>query len=379
LQIAVIGSGVFGSWCAWFLAARGHRVTIIDGYGPANARASSADHSRVTRCGYGADEIYSRWARASLDDWHALAARAGRALVVQSGALFLGAPGDHYLAATQATLARIGVAVEALDQDALRSRYPQIATTGLGAAVFEPAAGVIRARAAVQSLVALMVDERRVQYRLARVAAPDESRSTARFLLTTGESVDADAVICACGPWLPTLLPTTVGNRIRPTRQEVLHFGVPAGDDRFSLARLPVWIDFAAGVYGIPDLDGRGFKIGIDRHGPVIDPDSLDRLVASELVDRTRRWLGERFPHLQEAPLLDVHVCQYENTDTGDFLIDRHPAWHNVWIVGGGSGHGFKHGPAVGRYVAGAIDGSAPVEPRFALAARRGEFSRAVY
>jgi glycine/D-amino acid oxidase-like deaminating enzyme len=170
-----------------------------------------------------------------------------------------------------------------------------------------------------------------------------------------------------------------VGARIRPTRQEVLHFGVPAGDDRFSLARFPVWIDFSAGLYGIPDFDARGFKVGIDRHGPPIDPDTTDRLVSADLVERTRDWLAHRFPGLADAPLLDAHVCQYENTDRGDFLIDRHPTWPNVWIVGGGSGHGFKHGPAVGRYVDALVAGERTVEPRFALSAKTAAAARAVF
>jgi glycine/D-amino acid oxidase-like deaminating enzyme len=375
----IIGAGAFGAWCAWWLARKRHRVTLIDAYGPANARASSADHSRVIRCGYGADAIYSRWAHESLADWRALAARTGRELVVESGALFLGASGNEYVRATHATLTRLGFPVELLDADALRARFPQIDATDLGSTVFEHGAGVIRARTAIQALVRLLIEERRVQYRVAHVAPPEESRATAAFRLDTGEPIETDVVICACGPWLPALFPTAVGGRVRPTRQEVLHFGVPPGDDRFSLARLPVWIDFEAGLYGIPDLDGRGFKVGIDRHGSVIDPDIVDRVIAPELVAQTRAWLGRRFPALADAPLVDAHVCQYENTHTGDFLIDRHPVWPNVWIVGGGSGHGFKHGPAVGRYVAEAIDAGGGVDARFALSTKTPHASRAVY
>ena len=183
----------------------------------------------------------------------------------------------------------------------------------------------------------------------------------------------------ACGPWLPALFPRAVGERIRPTRQEVLHFGVPAGDLRFSVERLPVWIDFAAGLYGIPDLDAHGFKVGIDRHGAAIDPDAADRLVGDEAVQMTRAFFARRFPALLRAPLVDAHVCQYENTSTGDFIIDRHPQWAHVWVVGGGSGHGFKHGPAVGKHVAELLAGRAAVDSRFALAGKAGEAARAVY
>jgi glycine/D-amino acid oxidase-like deaminating enzyme len=249
----------------------------------------------------------------------------------------------------------------------------------IGAVLYERHAGAIRARQAVQALVRLLVETRGVELRLAHVAPPDENRARQHVRLASGEEIECDAVVFACGPWLPTLFPHAVGQRIRATRQEVLYFGVPPGTDEFGLARLPVWIDFQAGLYGIPDFDGRGFKVGVDRHGPLVHPDTLERIVAPELVEETRRWLGYRFPALRSAPLLDAHVCQYENTHNGDFVIDRHPAIENVWIAGGGSGHGFKHGPAVGRYVAALIEGDAGIEPRFSLAAKYTTAARSVY
>jgi glycine/D-amino acid oxidase-like deaminating enzyme len=112
------------------------------------------------------------------------------------------------------------------------------------------------------------------------------NRRVCRSCTGNGARLEAEQIVFACGPWLPALLPDAVGGRIRPTRQEVLYFGVPAGDVRFAVDRLPVWIDFAAGVYGIPDLDTHGFKIGLDRHGPAIDPDTADRVVGE---GRSRR------------------------------------------------------------------------------------------
>jgi glycine/D-amino acid oxidase-like deaminating enzyme len=153
---------------------------------------------------------------------------------------------------------------------------------------------------------------------------------------------------------------------------------VPQADTRFAAAHLPVWIDFAAGLYGIPDLDCAGFKVGIDRHGDGIDPDSADRLVDPAIVASTRAWLQTRFPAIGPAPLVDARVCQYENSSTGDFIIDQHPQWSNVWIVGGGSGHGFKHGPAVGRHLAARVAGASPID-RFTLAAKSTVAARAVY
>lgn len=374
----VVGAGVFGAWSALRLARDGWQVTLIDAYGPANGRASSSDHSRVIRAGYGAAADYTRWAVESLADWNWLAKKAGQPLVVESGALFLGTPGGAYLSDTAATLTACGVTHERLDAAAVASRYPQIGVIGLGDAVHEARGGVIRARQAVHAAVAVGRSYG-VQYVPGQVAALDESADAPAVRLTTGESLVADRYVLACGPWLPRLLPETIGGKIRPTRQEVLYFGVPPGDTRFGLDRLPVWIDFDAGYYGIPDLDAGGFKVGVDRHGPTIDPDRDDRLVDASTVAAVRAFFARRFPALVDAPLVDAHVCQYENTTHGDLLIDRHPRWESVWIAGGGSGHGFKHGPAVGKHVADLMGGRVEVQPRFALAGKSVDAARAVY
>jgi sarcosine oxidase len=377
-SVIVVGAGVFGAWSALRLVRDGWAVTLVVAYGPANGRASSSDHSRVTRAGYGAIDIYTRWATESLTAWHWLAKVSGMRLVNECGVLFLGAHGSPLLDETAATFRQLGVAHERLPAATVAARYPQIGVIGLGDALFEPRAGAIRARDAVAAVVAHAV-ARGAKYRTARVDPLDETRTTPVVRTASGDVLHADAYVLACGPWLPTLLPLAVGGRIRATRQELLYFGVPPGDPRFGIERLPVWIDFAAGLYGIPDLDARGFKVGIDRHGAAIDPDSAERLVDDEAVALARAFLARRFPALAGAPLVDSRVCQYENTSTGDFLIDAHPTWPNVWIAGGGSGHGFKHGPAVGSHVADLLSGRTGVEPRFGLESKTSTAARAVF
>jgi glycine/D-amino acid oxidase-like deaminating enzyme len=185
--------------------------------------------------------------------------------------------------------------------------------------------------------------------------------------------------VFASGAWLPQLFPELLTGRIRPTRQLVAYFGTPAGDARFHADRMPAWIDFPAGIYGTPDIEGRGVKVGIDDHGAAIDPDLDDRVADRDSVQKARDWLAARVPALAAAPVVETRVCQYENTATGDFLIDRHPDWPNAWIVGGGSGHGFKHGPAVGELAARlSLAGGAP-HARFSLATKTRDARRSVY
>ena len=222
------------------------------------------------------------------------------------------------------------------------------------------------------------------------MAGPEESnlaseiwnlKSEIRGLQTvSGGKVIAKQFVFACGPWLPKIFPALLGDLIHVTRQEVFFFGVPEGNvARFGPEELPAWIDFSDLVYGIPNLDNRGYKLAIDAHGPPFDPDSGDRIVSADGLAAARAYLARRLPELANAPVTETRVCQYENTSNGDFLIDRHPAFENVWLVGGGSGHGFKHGPAVGEHVAALISGNAPIEPRFALVTKEKAQQRKVY
>ncbi len=155
--------------------------------------------------------------------------------------------------------------------------------------------------------------------------------------------------------------------------------GVPPGDRRFAPPAMPTWIFNADEVYGLPDLENRGLKIALDRHGPPFDPDTGRRVVTAEGIAAIRRYVAQRFPALKGAPVAETRVCQYENTSNGDFLIDRHPAFENVWLVGGGSGHGFKHGPALGEYVAARVTEGGAVESRFTLATKQKLQKRAVF
>src|SRR6185503_8977561 len=126
-DVAVVGSGVFGSWTAWHLQRAGQSVALLDAYGPASSRASSGGETRILRMGYGPDELYTRWAWRSLEQWKALSARAGEAtLFHETGVLWMAHEYDPRSRATLDTLARVGVPHERLDRASLDARWPQI-------------------------------------------------------------------------------------------------------------------------------------------------------------------------------------------------------------------------------------------------------------
>ena len=375
----VIGAGVFGSWTAYYLQRAGLSVALIDAYGAANSRASSGDESRIIRMSYGADEIYTRWSHRSLAVWQEFFASVGRPeLFHRTGVLLMARESDPRIAATAQALERVGVNFELLRRDELERRYPQIDFGEVSWAIYEPMSGALMARRAVQS-VADFVARNGVDYLIESALAPAGSGRLNEIVTRGGSRIGADVFVFACGPWLPKLFPALLGDRIHPTRQEVYFFGVPAGDTRFAPPMTPTWIDFSAETYGLPDLENRGFKLGFDRHGEAIDPDAAERNLSGESLELARAFLARRFPALAGAPLVEARVCQYENTSNGDFLIDRHPDFDNVWLAGGGSGHGFKHGPALGEYVAARVIEGGEIERRFTLATKETSRKRTVF
>ena len=389
-DVAVIGAGVFGAWTAYLLKRLHQRVILIDAYGPGNSRSSSGDETRIIRMGYGTDEIYTRSAQRSLQLWKEFSAEHDEPIFHRTGVLWLAHEIDPYAEKTRETLARVGIPFEALTTAEVAQRYPQIGLENIGWAMLEPESGVLSARRAVQAVVRAAISNG-VEFMqdavaLSGTAVPPvahtrDARGPLEQITTeTGVRISAATYVFACGPWMPKLFPDLLAGRIQPTRQEVFYFGAPAGDSHFGSDTLPAWIDFKDEAYGLPDIDGRGVKVAIDRHGGPFDPDTGNRVVTGEGLAEARRCLVKRLPALKDAPVIEARVCQYENTSNGDFLIDRHPDFENVWLAGGGSGHGFKHGPVVGEYVVARIDGSTEgIEPRFSLESKGEQRSRAVY
>jgi monomeric sarcosine oxidase len=375
---AVVGAGTFGAWSAWQLRKAGLSVALVDAYGPGNTRASSGGESRVIRMGYGADDLYTRWSLRSLAAWRELSERFEPPLFHRTGVLWMGRSGDAYMTASRAAFEREGVVHESLDRADLERRFPQIALGPIQWGILEPDSGALLARRAVQVVAAESAREG-VERIDGAVAPPSGSGRLAAVSLSSGERLAAGIFVFACGPWLGKLFPDLLGEKIFPTRQEIFYFGADAGDARFRPPAMPAWLDQTEEVYGIPDLETRGLKVAVDRHGPRFDPDTGERVATPEGLREARDYIARRFPGLAAAPLLSAEVCQYENTSNGDFLIDRHPDFDNVWLAGGGSGHGFKHGPAVGEHVAGLVARGAETEPRFRLATKSTVQKRTVH
>jgi glycine/D-amino acid oxidase-like deaminating enzyme len=380
-HIAVIGAGVFGSWTAHHLRQAGHKVTLIDAWGPANSRASSGGESRLTRAAYGKDAIYTRMAMESLPQWKALSAVSGLPVFIPAGILFFFPTEEPYVRDSIEAHRKLGLSTDVLTRAEMARRFPMIDFDGISVGLYEPEFGALMARRAVLTLVERFTRDGGTYRKGAAVAPRASGKRLDEVRLSSGERVTADRFVFALGPWLPKLFPDVIGPRILPTRQEVFFFAPPAGDRRFSADAMPGWADFNGGdiFYGFPDLESRGVKIAHDEHGVEVDPDTQDRRPTEAALAEIVAYRDRRFPLLKGAPLTEARVCQYENSSNGDFLIDLHPRWDNVLLLGGGSGHGFKHGPEVGRYAAARLFGSVKPEPRFSLATKAETHHREVH
>ncbi len=363
-RIVVIGAGAFGGWTALTLQRHGAHVTLVDAWGPGHSRASSGGDTRIIRATYGPRRLYTAMAARALRRWREEDARWHHGCLRPSGAIWMSGADDRFAMESAAALADEDLRVEMLDPAEAGRRWPQINFEGIRSVLHEPDAGFLYARRACLRVAERFVAEGG-RFRQARLRQPCDPAS---LVFDDGTPVEADAVVVAAGPWMGALFPDVLGGRITATRQPVHYFGTPAGDSSFQSPALPIWLELGPRImYGIPGDDHRGFKIADDTSGPEIDPETMDRSITPSDIQPAREYLARRFPKLAHAPWVAGEVCQYESTPDSHFVIDTHPDHEHLWLVGGGSGHGFKMGPVIGEIVADAVLGRTGPDPAFSL------------
>jgi len=356
-SVIVVGAGAFGGWSALQLLRKGAKVILLDAWGPGNSRASSGGETRVIRTTYGPERLYTQTAARALQLWRENEQRWNLKLFFRTGVLWMAGPDDSYERAAMPLMNEAGVRFEKLSAADCAKRWPQINFEGVSWSIYEPDSGYLAARRGCEAVLNAFLKEGG-EYRQAQVTPGSIAANRMEGIsVAPREILNADSYVFACGPWLGKLF-TFLMPIITPTRQEEFFFGTAAGDLRLTEAQLPVWIDNGKHLfYGIPGNHWRGFKIADDTRGPVIDPTTMERQISTEGLTAARAYIRLRFPALVGAPLVESRVCQYENSTDQNFILDRHPEAENAWIVGGGSGHGFKHGPVMGEIVADAVLG----------------------
>ncbi len=357
----VIGAGVFGASVAHALVHRSWSVQIVEQYSPGHVRSSSHDVSRLLRMSHGgedlADSWYTRSALRSRDSWLQIGEEEGSDLFVPSGAVWFARSDNGFESRSERHLRALGIPVERLSPDGVRELFPDLRTDDLTFALYEPLAGVLRATTCVKTLVRRAV-------RSGAVLRTGRAQPTPAGVCVDGEELAADRVIWAGGPWLSSVFPGVVN--VRSVKQSVFHFGV---GPMWRTPPVPAWVDDSGFGYGFGDLDGMGMKAiyTVPDTGVLLDPDVDEREPDADYLAATRHLLAHRFPSLASSPLVTARVCQYELSPDQHFIIAPIDDTGRAWVVGGGSGHGFKHGPAVGEHVADLLESRTQPRAEFSL------------
>lgn len=355
-EVVVVGAGAFGGWTALYLREMGHSVTLIDQYGPGNSRATSGGESRQIRAVYGEREIYTRWVLQAFDRWQAREAEWGRTLFFRTGQLSLATAWTKELTDTRRVFDRLGVKYDIVKPDDLRRQYPQMNVQSVDVAMYTPSTGVLKAREGCVA-VAQAFEKKGGRFVTAKVELGKRAGSTLQDVaLSTGQRVSAQTFVFACGPWLPKVFPSAMKNKLETPRRVVFFYGTPPGDERFTYPNFPTWsVDNA---YGFPSIEGKGFKVVPTFERLLVDPDTQEHSLTADELRKGREFVTKWFPILAAQPLVESKVCQREDSVDDHFIVDRHPELNNVWMVGGGSGHGYKHGIMLGDYVANRVVGN---------------------
>jgi len=366
-DVVVVGAGAFGGWTALYLREMGVNVTLVDAYGAGNARASSGGETRQIRAGYASQEYYTRWVVEAFARWKKRQADWGRSLFFETGQIQLAEGWTTSLKETQTVLDRLGVETQVLTRADVVRRFPQVNAEGINLGVYTPGTGVLKAREGCQA-VADAFQKSGGRFTIARASLGRQAGGKLQEVtLSSGQTIAAQSFVFAVGPWLPKVFPDVMANKMRSPRMLELFFGTPPGDERFTYPNFPNWA--VGGAYGFPSIEGRGFKVALEGT-QLVDPDTQQRIATPEEIAKGREFVARWFPLLKDQPLVESKVCQYEMSVDSNFIVQRHPSLENVWLVGGGSGHGYKHGIVLGEYVAHRVLGKATdptLEPIFKL------------
>lgn len=357
VSVAVIGAGAFGGWSALYLLRKGLKVSLIDAWGAGNSRSSSGDETRVIRSTYGANEQYFNLNVRALELWKENQARWNKKLFFNTGVLWMCY--DEKVAMVDDSIPfakKHKMEYEYIAKEELQKRFPVINSSDLHHGWLDPFGGYLKARESCQAVAEAFIQEGGEFIQASVTPGPIANDRISGVELSNGNKIQADIYLFACGPWMGQIFPNVLANMITCTKQEAYYFGVPENESaRYD--GMPAWVDVDGDdyYYGIPGNASRGFKIGVDRRGDPFNPTTGERALNPEVLAKARKFIGHRFPGLKNAPLVENRVCPYENSPDGNFLFSTHPEASNVILLGGGSGHGFKHGPALGELVANSL------------------------
>lgn len=355
----IVGAGIFGVCTSLELRSQGHSVCLINPGVIPHPLAASTDISKVIRMEYGRDSEYMHMAIQSMDQWRKWNEVFNDPLYHEVGYLLLSksiidAEGDSYESASLAQVMRSGHKPEIITREVLKERFPAFNAQAYYEGYYHQHGGFAESGRAVSVLTAFALDQGVDVLEDTAMTALLKSGSTVTGILTNkDERLVAKEVILCTGNFTPYLLPE-LAPFMKITGHPVFHLK-PSDAQLFLPKVFPV---FAAdisntGWYGFP-LHPKEKVVKVARHseGLVIDPEHDERIVYEDDIAALRQFLKLSIPALAQAPIVYTRRCCYTDSLDGHFWIDRHPELEGLTVGTGGSGHGFKMGPEVGKMIA---------------------------
>ena len=360
MDIGVVGAGIFGMAAALELRSRGHNVTVFDQGKVPNERASSTDVAKaIRRTNYFPSHPYIELVERASRKWREWHERMSKSIYYQVGALseyrsseFEPGTGG-YESVTYLKDQREEMELLSIKQ--VRERFPQFAFREADACfVYDAWAGYLDSGQAVSDLTDLARMEGVQVRENARVLDLKDTSGEVEVGMDEG-SISFDRMVVAAGPWMGRLVPE-IGENLLTTRQQMAFFR-PEDSRMFEHGAMPVWSihPVEEGWYGFPLLSDGTVKIAMDLHGDSVDPD-VERDATPDFVESVREFVADRMPELAKGQMVGARACLYTNTPDGHFVIDWAPGSERIMVAGGGSGHGFKFGGAIGEVIADALE-----------------------
>jgi monomeric sarcosine oxidase len=360
-DVIIVGAGSFGMSAAYYLTKQGASVLLLDAGNPPHDQGSHHGYTRIFRMAYTMGSDYVELAMRSKQLWERLeqdarsvlggsenAEDAGRSIIFRkTGVISIGEANSAFLSTKEASCRQFKLPYERLSALQLSTRWPGLAIPSGKEGLYEPEGGILFSENALRAYKELALQAgatlfvhtpvQRLQY--------DSHRVTVH---TLQGAYCGKHVLLSTGAWLPQLVPE-LKLPIKTVRKAIGWYHAPA--DRYDAKVFPAFIFNEGGsveYYGIPAVNGHGLKIGKHDQGQVISPDTALEPFGTYEEDKGDLDVFLRNYMPRTGAIQQGGICKYEMTPDEGLLIGRHPHHPQVWLAGGGSGHGFKFASAIG-------------------------------